>query len=70
MMEKMIIIDVRYLQYEHVLAHILSEREEAPLGVVPGVCVQLLVVRIQGLDDPGYTELEVPLSAVESADHC
>ena len=35
------------------LAHVLSEGEEAPLGVVPRVSVQLLVVWVQGLCGEG-----------------
>ena len=39
----------RVLQDEHLLAHVLRQGQEAALGVVPGVGVQLLVVGIQGL---------------------
>jgi hypothetical protein len=31
------------------LGNILSQRQEAPLGVVPSVGLQLLIVRIQSL---------------------
>ena len=38
-----------YLKDEHVFAHIFCQCEEASLRVVPGVSVQFLVIRIQGL---------------------
>jgi len=50
-----------------VLGEVLDEREEAPLGVEPGVRLDLLVVRLQGLNDAADAELEVALGAVECA---
>lgn len=46
------------------LAHGLGQRQEAALGVVPGVCVQLLVVRVQGLgrregEDGSYVQFSM-----------
>ena len=56
------------LEDQHVLGHVLGQREEAALGVVPGVRVELLVVRVQRLDDARDAELEVALGAVQRAD--
>ena len=51
------------------LAEVLHEAEEAPLGVEPGVGAELLVVRLQGLDHAADPELVVPLGAVQRPDH-
>ena len=40
-----------YLEDEHVLAHVFRQSEEASLGVVPRVRVQLLVVGVQRLSN-------------------
>ena len=53
----------------HVLGQVLYEREETPLCVEPGVRTQLLVIRLQGLDDPRDAELVVALGAVEGSNH-
>ena len=52
---------------DHVFGQILDEGEETPFGVEPGVGPQLLVVRLQGLDDTRNPELVVALGAVQSA---
>jgi hypothetical protein len=55
---------VTYLEDKHVLTHVLRESQEASFRVVPCVRVDLLFVRVQRLDDAGYTEFEVTLRTV------
>ncbi len=55
-------------QHDHVLGHVLYQRQEATLGVEPRVCPKLLLVRLQALDDTRDPELIVALGAVESAE--
>mmetsp|Transcript_20412 Transcript_20412/g.33105 ORF Transcript_20412/g.33105 Transcript_20412/m.33105 type:complete len:259 (+) Transcript_20412:475-1251(+) len=57
------------LDGDHVLGQVLDEGEEAALGVEPGVRLELLVVRLERLDDARDAELEVALGAVQGADH-
>ena len=51
------------------LRHVLDEREEAPLGVVPRLRAESHLVRLETLDDPRYSELVVALGAIESPVH-
>jgi hypothetical protein len=43
-------INSRYLEDEHVFAHVLCQCQEASLGVVPRIGVQLLIIRVQRLE--------------------
>ena len=52
-------------QHDHVLRHVLDERQEAALGVEPRVGAELLLVRLQRLDHARYAELVVALGAVQ-----
>lgn len=45
-----------------------DEREEATLGVEPGIRSQLLLERLQGLHDTGHTKGIVAFGAVERTD--
>lgn len=58
----------RVLQHQQVLRQVLHQGQEAALGVVPRVRVELLVVRLQRLDDARDAELEVALRTVQGAD--
>ena len=58
----------RVLEQDHVLRQRVRQREEGALRVEPRVRLELLVVGLQGLDDPGDPELEVALRAVERSD--
>ena len=51
--------------HQHVLCHVLNERQEAALGVVPRVRSQLLLVRLEALDDSRNSELVVAFCAVQ-----
>jgi len=53
---------------DHVLGQVLHQAEKAALGVEPGVRAQLLVVRLQRLDDAADAELVVALGAVQRPD--
>ena len=44
---------------DHVLGQVLHQGQEASLGIEPGVSAQLLVVRLQGLDDSADAKLVV-----------
>ncbi len=51
------------------LGHVLRQSQEASLGIVPGICVQLLIIWIQRLDDARDTKFEVPFGTIQRADH-
>ncbi len=53
---------------DHMLGQVLHQAQEAALRVEPGVRAQLLVVRLQGLDDAADAELVVALRAVQRTD--
>ena len=53
--------------HDHVFGHVLNQRQEASLGIVPRVRSQFLVVRLQRFDHAGNTELVVTLGAVQSS---
>ena len=52
-------------QHDHVLGHIFYHGEEAPLGIKPCVGPQLLLVRLQTLDDTWDAKLVVALGTVQ-----
>ena len=58
------------LQRDHVLGEALNEREEAALGVEPGVSLQLLVVRLEALDDAADAKLVVGLDSSTVHEGC
>ena len=47
--------------------HVLDQRQETPLGVVPRVGAEFLLVRLQAFDHSRYAELVVALGAVQRA---
>lgn len=49
-------------------SHVLNERQETPLCVVPGIWSELSLIRLQALNHSGYAELIVTLSTVQSAE--
>jgi len=53
--------------HKHVLCHVLNDRQETSFGVIPRVCAELFLIRLQTFDDSRYSELVVALGAVESA---
>ena len=55
----------RLLEAILTLDNLLNERKEAALRVIPGVCSQLLIHRIEWFDDEANAEVEVVLRTVE-----
>ena len=55
----------RVPQHDHVLRHVLDEREEATLRVEPRVRAEFLLVRLDALDHPRYAKVVVALRAVQ-----
>lgn len=53
--------------HDHVFGHVLDQRQEAALGVVPRVRPQFLVVGLQGFNHAGNSELIVTLGAIQSS---
>lgn len=47
--------------------HVLDQRQEAALGVVPRVRPEFLVVGLQGFNHAGNSELIVTLGAIQSS---
>ena len=54
-------------QHDHVLGHVLDERQEATFRVEPRVGAEFLLVRLQALDHAGDAKFVVAFGAVESA---
>ena len=52
-------------EHDHVFGHVLYEGEEAAFGVEPRVRAQLLLVRLQRLDDARDAELVVTLRTIQ-----
>ncbi len=55
----------RVPQHDHMFGHVLDEAEEAALRVEPRVRAQLLLVRLQRLDNARDAKLVVPLRAIQ-----
>jgi len=53
--------------HQHMFCHVLNQRQEASLGVVPSVSAEFLLIRLQTLYHPRYSELVVALGTVQGA---
>jgi len=56
------------LDDDHVLGQVFGHGQEASFGVEPGVCRQLLVVRLERLHDSRDAELVIAFGAIEGSD--
>lgn len=63
------VVDGLVLHEDHVFGQGFEETQETSFGIVPGVGLQLLVDRLETLDDARDAEFEVALGAVQSADN-
>ena len=54
-------------QHDHVLGHVLNERQEATFRVEPRVGAKFLLVRLQALDHAGDAKFVVAFGAVQGA---
>lgn len=55
----------RVFEHDHMLGHVLNERKEAALGIVPRVSAKLFLVRLEAFDDSRYSKFVVALGAVQ-----